>query len=63
MYFCKLFCFFIGQIISEGGAKLLLVLYKECNPEGKIKAAHGLARLGVCSDPDIAFPGIFLILF
>lgn len=48
---------FLGQIIGEGGAKLLLNLYKECTPEGKIKAAHGLARLGINADPNIAFPG------
>uniref|UniRef100_A0A914HYB2 Metalloendopeptidase n=1 Tax=Globodera rostochiensis TaxID=31243 RepID=A0A914HYB2_GLORO len=47
----------IGQIISEGGVKLLLNLFKKCSAEGKLKAAHGLAKLGVCSDPNIAFPG------
>lgn len=46
-----------GQIISQGGARLLLHLYKECSADGKLKAAHGLARLGTRSDPNIAFPG------
>uniref|UniRef100_A0A914ZCE2 UNC-45/Cro1/She4 central domain-containing protein n=1 Tax=Panagrolaimus superbus TaxID=310955 RepID=A0A914ZCE2_9BILA len=46
-----------GQIISEGGAKLLLHLFKECTPDGKIKAAHGLAKLGTKADPNIAFGG------
>uniref|UniRef100_A0A7E4W9Q9 UNC45-central domain-containing protein n=1 Tax=Panagrellus redivivus TaxID=6233 RepID=A0A7E4W9Q9_PANRE len=46
-----------GQIISEGGSKLLLTLFKECTPDGKIKAAHGLAKLGRKSDPAIAFSG------
>jgi len=46
-----------GQIISEGGAKLLITLYKECNGEGKIKAAHGLAKLGKMADPTVAFAG------
>ncbi|KAI1716556.1 myosin-binding striated muscle assembly central domain-containing protein [Ditylenchus destructor] len=46
-----------GQIISEGGAKLLLKLHKECSAVGKLKAAHGLAKLGARSDPSIAFPG------
>lgn len=46
-----------GQIVSEGGAKLLLTLYKEAEGEGKIKAAHGLARIGKRSDPNIAFTG------
>uniref|UniRef100_A0A915DSP8 UNC-45/Cro1/She4 central domain-containing protein n=1 Tax=Ditylenchus dipsaci TaxID=166011 RepID=A0A915DSP8_9BILA len=48
-----------GQIISEGGAKLLLTLYKECTAEGKLKAAHGLAKLGSHSNPNIAFPESF----
>ncbi|VDM43851.1 unnamed protein product [Toxocara canis] len=46
-----------GQILSEGGAKLLLRLTKESTPEGKIKAAHAIARLGAEADPTIAFPG------
>jgi hypothetical protein len=46
-----------GQIVSEGGAKLLLNLYKEADIEGKLKAAHGLARLGKQSDPSITFAG------
>ena len=46
-----------GHIIAEGGAKLLLHLYKECSGEGKIKAAHGLAKLGTKADPNIAFGG------
>lgn len=46
-----------GQIVSEGGAKLLLNLYKEAEGEGKIKAACGLARLGKQSDPNITFAG------
>jgi hypothetical protein len=48
---------FLGKIISEGGVKLLLNLYKECNAEGKLKAAHALARLGAFADPSIAFAG------
>uniref|UniRef100_A0A0N5AQ81 Protein unc-45 homolog B n=1 Tax=Syphacia muris TaxID=451379 RepID=A0A0N5AQ81_9BILA len=46
-----------GQVISEGGCKLLLRLTKEATGEGKIKAAHAIARLGVQADPTIAFPG------
>nr|CAD2137208.1 unnamed protein product [Meloidogyne enterolobii] len=46
-----------GQIISEGGAKLLLQLYKECTADGKIKAAHAIARLGAHNDPNIVFAG------
>jgi len=48
---------YVGRIISEGGVKLLITLFKECTAEGKIKAAHGLARLGAHSDPDEAFHG------
>uniref|UniRef100_A0AC35UAV9 TPR_REGION domain-containing protein n=1 Tax=Rhabditophanes sp. KR3021 TaxID=114890 RepID=A0AC35UAV9_9BILA len=46
-----------GQIISAGGATLLIKLYKECNEEGRIKACHALAKLGITSDPNIAFSG------
>lgn len=46
-----------GQIISEGGAKLCLQLYKEAEGEGKIKAAHALAKLGCAADPNIVFSG------
>uniref|UniRef100_A0AC34R7E1 UNC-45/Cro1/She4 central domain-containing protein n=1 Tax=Panagrolaimus sp. JU765 TaxID=591449 RepID=A0AC34R7E1_9BILA len=41
-----------GQIISDGGSKLLLTLYEECTADGKIKAASGLARLGKMADPN-----------
>ncbi|KAL3118992.1 hypothetical protein niasHT_003775 [Heterodera trifolii] len=47
----------IGQIISEGGVKLLLHLFKKCSAEGKLRAAHGLAKIGIRSDPNIAFSG------
>ncbi|CAB3403390.1 unnamed protein product [Caenorhabditis bovis] len=46
-----------GRIISEGGSKLCLMLTKEATPEGKIKAAHAIAKLGAKADPTIAFPG------
>ncbi|CAJ0956400.1 unnamed protein product, partial [Mesorhabditis belari] len=46
-----------GRIISEGGTKLCLHLYKNANPEGQIKAAHCLAKLGAKADPSIAFAG------
>ncbi|VDN29363.1 unnamed protein product [Gongylonema pulchrum] len=46
-----------GQVLSEGGAKLCLRLTKEATEEGKIKAAHAIARLGTQVDPSIAFPG------
>lgn len=46
-----------GRIISEGGAKLCLTLCKEANPEGHIKAAHALAKLGTKADPKLVFPG------
>lgn len=44
-------------MISEGGAKLCLQLYKEAEGEGKIKAAHAIAKLGCAADPSIAFSG------
>uniref|UniRef100_A0A0K0D7Q7 UNC45-central domain-containing protein n=1 Tax=Angiostrongylus cantonensis TaxID=6313 RepID=A0A0K0D7Q7_ANGCA len=46
-----------GRIISEGGTKLCLRLTKEATSEGKIKAAHALAKLGAKANPEIAFPG------
>ena len=46
-----------GRIVSEGGARLLLTLYKDAEGEGKIKAAHALAKLGTRADPQIAFAG------
>ncbi|VDM10517.1 unnamed protein product [Wuchereria bancrofti] len=46
-----------GQILSEGGAKLCLYLTKNATSEGKIKAAHAIARLGSQVDPSVAFPG------
>uniref|UniRef100_A0A1I7XFW3 UNC45-central domain-containing protein n=1 Tax=Heterorhabditis bacteriophora TaxID=37862 RepID=A0A1I7XFW3_HETBA len=46
-----------GRIISEGGTKLCLKLTKEATGEGKIKAAHAIAKLGVKANPEIAFPG------
>ncbi|CAJ0571281.1 unnamed protein product, partial [Mesorhabditis spiculigera] len=46
-----------GRIISEGGTPLCLHLYKNATPEGQIKAAHCLAKLGAKSDPNICFPG------
>ncbi|KAK5964585.1 Protein unc-45 B [Trichostrongylus colubriformis] len=46
-----------GRIIGEGGTKLCLRLTKEATPEGKIKAAHAIAKLGAKTDPQIAFPG------
>ncbi|CAI2349049.1 unnamed protein product [Caenorhabditis sp. 36 PRJEB53466] len=46
-----------GRIISEGGTVLCLRLTKEATPEGKIKAAHAIAKLGSKADPTISFPG------
>ncbi|PIO77194.1 tetratricopeptide repeat protein [Teladorsagia circumcincta] len=46
-----------GRIICEGGTKLCLRLTKEATAEGKIKAAHAIAKLGAKADPQIAFPG------
>ncbi|GMT03836.1 hypothetical protein PENTCL1PPCAC_26010, partial [Pristionchus entomophagus] len=46
-----------GKMIAEGATPLLLHLTKNATGEGKIKAAHAIARLGMKTDPDIAFPG------
>ncbi|CAO4368105.1 unnamed protein product [Caenorhabditis nigoni] len=46
-----------GRIIAEGGTVLCLRLTKEASGEGKIKAAHAIAKLGSKADPTISFPG------
>lgn len=46
-----------GTVVSEGGAKLLLSLAKDCTVPGKLLAAQALARIGITINPEIAFPG------
>ncbi|PIC40960.1 hypothetical protein B9Z55_008541 [Caenorhabditis nigoni] len=46
-----------GRIIAEGGTVLCLRLTKEASGEGKIKAAHAIAKLGSKADPTTSFPG------
>ncbi|XP_049984703.1 protein unc-45 homolog B isoform X2 [Alexandromys fortis] len=46
-----------GTIVAQGGGKALIPLALEGTDVGKVKAAHGLAKIAAVSNPDIAFPG------
>ena len=46
-----------GTVIQQGGAKLLLSLANTNTAKGKLIAAQALAKLGITSDPKLAFPG------
>ncbi|XP_051035719.1 protein unc-45 homolog B [Phodopus roborovskii] len=46
-----------GTIVAQGGGKALIPLALEGTEVGKVKAAHGLAKIAAVSNPDIAFPG------
>ena len=46
-----------GVIIQQGGAKLLLSLFQDNTDKGRLIAAQALAKLGITSDPKLAFPG------
>ncbi|KRY66835.1 E3 ubiquitin-protein ligase UBR5, partial [Trichinella pseudospiralis] len=46
-----------GIVVQEGGVKLLIDLAQRCTDEGKIIAAHALARIGITMDPKMAFSG------
>ena len=46
-----------GAVIQQGGAKALLSLAGDNTPRGKLIAAQALAKLGITSDPRLAFPG------
>uniref|UniRef100_A0A915J2I0 UNC-45/Cro1/She4 central domain-containing protein n=1 Tax=Romanomermis culicivorax TaxID=13658 RepID=A0A915J2I0_ROMCU len=47
-----------GVVVQEGGAKLLIKLATgHATEQGKIHAAHGIAKIGVTMNPEIAFPG------
>lgn len=46
-----------GTIVAQGGGKALVPLALEGTDVGKVKAAHGLAKIAAVSNPDIAFPG------
>ncbi|CAO2644550.1 Protein unc-45 homolog B [Lemmus lemmus] len=46
-----------GTIVAQGGGKALIPLALEGTDIGKVKAAHGLAKIAAVSNPDIAFPG------
>ena len=46
-----------GAVIQQGGAKALLGLANENTAKGKLIAAQALAKLGITSDPRLAFPG------
>ena len=46
-----------GTIIQQGGAKCLVPLASDNTDKGKLIAGQALARIGITSDPKLAFPG------
>lgn len=46
-----------GAVIQQGGAKTLVPLAHSSTDKGKFIAAQALAKLGITSDPKLAFPG------
>ena len=46
-----------GAVIQQGGGKILLTLAGDNTEKGKLIAAQALAKLGITSDPRLAFPG------
>ena len=46
-----------GSVIQQGGAKTLVPLAHSNTSKGKLIAAQALAKLGITSDPKLAFPG------
>jgi len=46
-----------GQVVAEGGAKLLLRLALDAIEETRPHAAQALARVGITISPELAFPG------
>jgi hypothetical protein len=46
-----------GAVTQQGGAKALLSLANSNTDKGKLIAAQALAKLGITSDPRLAFPG------
>ena len=46
-----------GAVIQQGGARALLALAGSNTARGKLIAAQALAKLGITSDPRLAFPG------
>ena len=47
-----------GLVVQQGGAKALIPLALDGNTDkGQVKAAQSLAKIGITSNPEIAFPG------
>ncbi|XP_064596944.1 protein unc-45 homolog B-like [Liolophura sinensis] len=46
-----------GNIVQGGGAKALIPLALDNTDNGKVLAAHALAKVAVTMNPEIAFPG------
>ena len=46
-----------GAVIQQGGAKCLVPLALDSTDKGKLIAAQALAKIGITSDPKLAFPG------
>lgn len=46
-----------GAIVQQGGAKVLIPLALQGTAKGKDLAAQALAKIGITTDPRLAFPG------
>ncbi|XP_065886354.1 protein unc-45 homolog B-like [Dysidea avara] len=46
-----------GVVVQQGGAKCLLSLALKSTKEGKLAAAQALAKIGITTNPELAFPG------
>jgi len=46
-----------GVVVQQGGAKCLLSLAITNTKEGKFAAAQALAKIGITTNPELAFPG------
>jgi len=46
-----------GVVVQQGGAKCLLSLALKNTKDGKFTAAQALAKIGITTNPELAFPG------
>ncbi|KAG0709475.1 Protein unc-45 B [Chionoecetes opilio] len=46
-----------GLVVQQGGVKALLGLATDGTKQGKVTAAHALARIAITINPEVSFPG------
>ena len=46
-----------GHVVQQGGSKCLIPLALKSTDKGKLIAAQALAKIGITTDPQLAFPG------